>query len=158
MITPKYKLEPYANLKGANLGEANLKGTNLKGANLEGANLYKASLEGANLYQANLCKANLCKANLEGANLEWANLEGANLKGANLKYCIGNNKEIKTLQLGTYRVALTKDVMAIGCQQHSIEQWMSFTDEKIEIMHANKSLPWWRENKPILELIIKGNN
>ena len=62
MIVNGYKIEPFANLKGAYLKGANLKGANLEGADLYGANLYGAYLE--------------C-ANLKGANLEGANLYGA---------------------------------------------------------------------------------
>jgi uncharacterized protein YjbI with pentapeptide repeats len=83
-----------------------------------------------------------------------ANLSGANLSGANLRQSIGNNKEIKTVQLGTWLTVLTKDVMAIGNQQHPIADWMSFEDVRIAEMDE-KVLAWWKTNKPIIELIIK---
>jgi hypothetical protein len=50
MIVTDYRIEPYADLRGANLEGANLFGSNLEGANLEGANLFGSNLEGAKGY------------------------------------------------------------------------------------------------------------
>jgi hypothetical protein len=127
-----YEIKPNANLSGANLSCANLRGADLRGADLS------------------------C-ANLRGANLRGANLRGADLSGANLSWAIGNNKEIKTIQLGTWQVVLTKEVMAIGCQRHSIEQWFSFTDDEIKEMDI-KAIEWWHKNKQILKMIVENNN
>lgn len=106
---------------------------------------------------ANLSDANLSRADLRGANLSDADLRRADLRGANLRGAIGNNKEIKTIQLGTWTVVLTKYVMAIGCQQHSIEQWFSFTDDEIKRMDI-KAIEWWNKNKQIIKMIVENNN
>jgi hypothetical protein len=144
----------------------NLKSANLKYANLEGANLSFANLEGADLSCANLMHtkftyANLKGANLEGANLYDANLEGANLTGANLEcVCfnrtIGNNKEVKSLQLGKYLIVILTGVrICIGCEEHSIEEWEHFTDEEIENMDKG-ALKWWKEWKKVILKVAKG--
>ena len=82
----------------------------------------KANLSGADLRSANLCNADLRGANLRGADLICADLQDANLKHANL-LCAGNMREIKTLQIDTWRVAYTSDTLQIGCQKHPIEKW-----------------------------------
>jgi hypothetical protein len=151
-----------ANLSNANLEEINLKNANLMWANLEGANLSHAKLKGvdlscANLMHTKLAYANLKDANLEKANLYDANLEGVNLTNANLSYvclhrAIGNNKEVKSLQLGKYLIVILTGVMIyIGCEEHSIEEWEHFTDEEIENMDKG-ALKWWKEWK---EMILK---
>ena len=125
----------------ADLREADLYRANLREVNLSGADLYRANLEGADLYRANLRGANLYRANLEGANLE-----GANLERASLQNCIGNMKEVKSLQLDKWQVVYTADQMAIGCQQHSIAAWKEFTEDEIASMDRD-ALEWWHENR-----------
>ena len=72
--------------------------------------------------KADLSGANLIRADLRGANLRSANLRSANLRHTNL-LCAGNMREIKTLQIDTWRVAYTSDTLQIGCQSHPIEKW-----------------------------------
>jgi len=156
-----------ADFRGANLIGVKLEGAILKDANFEGANLYYADLEGANLQGANLIDADLSDANLIGVNLNNANLQGANLQGVslrcahmqginledtNLSRAIGNNKEVKSLQLGKYPVTILVGIKAhIGCREHSIEEWENFTDEEINKMDPG-ALEWWKEWK---EMILK---
>ena len=111
----------------ADLSRANLRCTNLRGANLSRADLLYANLSGAdlsdtNLRDTNLSRADLSDTNLRGADLLHANLLYANLRRANL-LCAGNMREIKTLQIDTWRVAYTSNTLQIGCQSHSIEKW-----------------------------------
>jgi len=128
---------------------------NNKGKRLD---LRGADLSGEYLSGANLNYANLSGANLSGANLNYANLSGADLSGADLRYCIGNNKEIKFLQLGTYLVSYTKDILNIGCQSHTHSDWRTFSDNIILDMEGKPALDWWNLNKHIIfELIDRGN-
>ena len=126
----------------------------LSDANLSDANLRGANLNYANLIYANLSYADLSDADLRGANLIGANLRGANLIGANLSYCIGNNVEIKSLQIGTYLISYYKNILNIGCQSHTIEQWEAFTDEAINSMDYG-ALEWWKLNKDIVITLAK---
>ena len=145
-----------ANLYGANLCEADLCRADLRRADLRRADLRGADLYGADLTRANLTRANLTRANLGGANLGGANLAEANLGGADLRYCIGNMKEIKSMQIDTWPVVWTKDTMAIGCKQHTIDAWWGFSDKEIAAMDK-KAPAWWKKWKPILRQIIEGN-
>ena len=136
------------NLAGEVIFEgSNLEGANLRGAKLEGSNLRWANLEGAKLEGADLFRANLIGTNLQGADLQ-----GAYLQGANLRYATGNGLEIKNLEDPTYHITYTKDVLAIGCQQHSKQEWIDFRDTRIATMDA-EALEWWKVWKPkLLEL------
>lgn len=160
----------YANLEGANLNNANLRASNLSYAKLNDAKLGSACLVGAYLYFANLSNAylymadlqnatlksskvvdaNLGRADLNNASLTNANLYGANLRGAILWNCIGNNKEVVTLQLDPYIVTMAKDIIQIGSEAHGYEEWDSFSDDEIESMYSGTD--FWKENK---ELILK---
>ena len=101
-----------------------------------------ANLRGANLVGANLVDANLVDANLRGANLVDANLRGANLVDAK------NAPMIITGLLWTVYIDGT-GMMRIGCQNHSVEDWKNFTDEKISAMDS-KALTFWNQYKSML--------
>ena len=42
----------------------------------------------------------------------------------------------------TYQLTYTAEVMQIGCQRHTIEEWRNFDDETIERMDCD-ALEWW---------------
>jgi uncharacterized protein YjbI with pentapeptide repeats len=166
----------HADLRGANLRDANLRGVNLRGADLEGAdlegadlrganlrdanlrdaNLRDADLRGADLRDANLRDANLRDANLRGADLRDANLRDANLRDANLRYCVGNGREIKSLQIGTYLISYHKATLNIGCQSHTLSTWESFSDKEVATMDTT-ALTWWQLNKEIIISLVRSN-
>jgi len=87
---------------------------------------------------ANLCDANLCDAIL------W----GASLRGA-----IGNMREIKSAQFDQWAVTWSADVLAIGCQQHAIEEWRNADPRWIEAMDNGASDWWSRYGALVLQLI-----
>ncbi len=107
------------------------------GANLYGANLSRANLYGANLDGASLSRASLSRANLYGANLSRASLDGAS----------GVNEFIKCIQIDTYPVTYTAEVIQIGCQRHTHQEWAEFTDAEIRAMDGKKALEWWTKYK-----------
>ena len=106
--------------------------------------LEDANLIGANLIDANLIGANLIGANLEGANLRGANLEDANLEDANLVNANGNLKELKNMQIETYSISFTKDILQIGCKSFSHTEWKNFSDDEINKMDT-QALSFWNK-------------
>ncbi len=150
-----------ANLRRANLRRAYLGRANLAGANLEGANLYNADLISANLEGANLEGANLEGAYLEGAILAGANLEGANLEGAKIVSAEGNGKEVRNISGLRYDITYTRQVLAIGCRQHTLKKWESFDDDEIREMDPGaeeKALDFWKEHKKRILDEVKANH
>ncbi len=148
-----------ADLRGANLEKADLQGANLRGADLQNANLEKVNLINAeirwtDLRRADLRGANLRDANLQKANLQGANFQGANLKGVKINNIIGNGREVKSLTIYPYLIVWTQADLAIGCIQHTIDEWKSFSDEEIQNMDK-KALTWWTKHKRILFKLIE---
>ena len=92
---------------------------------------------------------------LSNSNLSYSNLSNSDLRGSNLRNIIGNGKEVKSLQIGTYMVSYHKDILNIGCQSHTLDRWISFTDEEIDAMDKGTSLDWWKLNKDILVTLVK---
>ena len=155
-----------ANLKDANLSDANLRDANLSDANLRGADLSDADLRGADLSDAdlkdaNLSDANLRDANLRGADLKDADLSDADLSDADLRGAYGNRKELKTMQIETYSISFTKDILQIGCRRFLIEEWKKLDDETINKMDSN-ALTFWNKWKQFIftaiELSFGDNN
>ena len=110
----------------------------------------------AGLSKANLSNANLSYTDLRGADLSYTDLRGTNLSNVDLRCAVGNNKEIKSLQIGTYLISYTAVVLNIGCESHSIKKWACFSDERIASMDE-EALEFWNLNKHIiLELCNRG--
>ena len=149
-----------ADLSGADLFKADLSKADLSGVDLSGADLSKADLSGVDLSGADLFKANLSGVDLSKADLSKADLFKANLSGADL-LCMGDMKFIFTMQLDKWQIGFTKDVLQIGCQKHSIEDWKTFDDAMINSMDT-KALGWWKKWKnhifKTIELCITGEN
>ncbi len=139
-----------ADLVDADLRRANLRDAHLSDADLIGANLSDANLSDADFRRANLSGADLSGANLRRANLSGADLVDANLSGANLRECVGNSKEIKSMQTDTYRFAWTNATLAIGCQQHPLKDWLEFSDKK-KASFAPDGLEYLNKWLPILD-------
>jgi uncharacterized protein YjbI with pentapeptide repeats len=143
-----------ANLSGADLScavlcNANLSGADLRYAKLSGADLYNAKLSGANLCNADLNHADLRYANLSNAHLSRAKLRRANLSGVDIRFCTPDGNRIKSIDLPKYDVnILDNHTITIGCQQHHLDQWKSFSDEQIDNMDTyTYTLQWWNTHK-----------
>ena len=147
---------PHHDPRGAKPERANLRFTDLRYVDLHSANLRYTELYSADLRFTDLRDANLSCADLRYANLGFASLRDADLRDAKLHHVIGNRKEIKTIQTDPWPIVLTKDVMAIGYEQHSIEEWRGFDDDRIASMDDD-ALEWSRTWRPVIEQIIKVN-
>jgi NDP-sugar pyrophosphorylase family protein len=64
---------------------------------------------------------------------------------------------VLSIDFDTYDITVTDNHIKIGCQQHTKQQWWSFTDEEISAMDsdADKALQWWNKWKPILMAILE---
>ena len=139
--------------KGISFAGANLRYADLRYANLSDANLRYADLRYADLSDANLSDANLSDANLSDANLRYADLYGASLNNIRFNYCIGNQQEIQSMQLPRYKISWNNEILNIGCETHTIQEWKDFDDETISRMDDG-ALEWWRLYKePIMTII-----
>ena len=98
--------------------------------------------------------ANLSDANLRGADLRGADLSDANLRGADLRGAYGNRKELRTMQIETYSISFTKDILQIGCKRFLIEEWKKLNDETINKMDSN-ALTFWNKWKQFIFTAIE---
>jgi len=103
----------------------------------------------------NLAYTDLRGADLRGMYLLDVDLRGADVSDARINACIGDGVVIKNIPDLKWHTVYTRDVMAIGCEQHTIEQWMHFDDEEISSMHES-ALEFWRVNKAAIFRVILG--
>ena len=94
-------------------------------------------------------KAVFDKISLYGADLYGADLRGADLCGADLR---GAAIVIYGM---TWTIQIAKNHIRIGCQSHSLEKWINFTDDEINSMHSD-ALNFWKENKEFIINKCKG--
>jgi hypothetical protein len=101
---------------------------------LSGKDLSRADLSWANLSGANLSGASLSRSDLRGACLSDADLSGANLK---------------VYQADNWTAYIQPDSIRIGCECHTVDEWMAFTDEEISATDKT-ALEYWKNNKDII--------
>ena len=105
---------------------------------------------GADLEGANLRSANLRSANLWGADLRSANLGDANLWGAKIETNITVTKPpIQILGL-EWLVTIWDAHMQIGCEFHSHNKWIGFSDDDWLRMGGKAALKMKREQFPAI--------
>jgi uncharacterized protein YjbI with pentapeptide repeats len=136
------------NLTGSSIANATFIGVSLTDCNLSDASLNRTNFTNALLYGSNLDNTTLWRTKFTGAKLD-----GVSLEGASLCNCIGDGTVIRTLYIAPWRINVYNDIMAIGCEQHTIEQWYNFTDIQIDIMNKN-ALQWWYTNKDTIKTWI----
>ena len=100
------------------------------------------------------------RADLRYADLSYADLRYADLRSANLSFLalwgvVGNMGVIRSIQLETYAIAYTFDTLQIGCEQHLIEEWKVFDDERIIRMEGKAALRFWRKWKDTIFQLIE---
>lgn len=142
------------NLRGQKLREFNLESLNFNGAYLNGVDFRHSRLNDAHLIEsfcagAIFTGANLSGANFKGAGLYTADFSGANLTdsvltGVDLRFVRGNGLEIKSMNVDKWIIVWTSDVLAIGCQQHSIEKWRKASNRWITTLDID-ALKWWKK-------------
>jgi hypothetical protein len=133
-----------------------LNGEDLRGADLRGADLSGANLRGANLRGANLNGAELSRADLRGAELSEASLRGTGMDGADLSeadvFSVAASEAT-----GNYMIFMTNTHLKIGCEFHTITDWIGFDESAISKMDGERAIEFWRIWKPILQQIAKNN-
>jgi len=90
------------------------------------------------------------RADLRGASLRGAYLCHVNLSGAR-----GNRREVKSIHTIKYDVVWTDTVLAIGCEQHTIDEWLTFDEDRIADM-ASDARGFMRENRDLILRLIVG--
>ncbi len=116
---------------------------------LDGSILFECekSKEDINQLVRAIREANKQGANLRGADLRDANLRGADLRGADLRGAKNTPLIVNGLDWIVIINGLGK--MRIGCEEHKIEEWKSFTDAEIADMDRY-ALDFWNKHKAML--------
>ena len=110
----------------------------------------KANFRGADLQEVDLQGVDLQGAFLKGAHLRGADLRGAYLRGADLQG-VEFDDIIMIIDTTYYTIQIKgKKWIKVGCQEHSLEQWLNFKEKEIKKM-ADDALEFY----PILVKCLK---
>lgn len=142
-------------LRDSDLRGSDLSDSDLRDRDLRGSDLRHSALSGSDLRGSDLRGVDLRYSDLRGSDLRNSALSGSDLSYSDLRGIIGNGREVKSLQIGTYLISYHKDILNIGCQTHTLDKWINFTDEEIDAMDRGTSLDWWKLNKDILVTLVK---
>jgi len=123
-------------------------------ANMSGADMRDADMSGADMRDANMSGADMSGADMRCADMSGADMSGADMRCADMSGAVGNMEEVKSMQLEKYMIVFTSDILCIGCQQHTIEEWFEFTDDCISQMDRG-ALEWWKKWKDFIFTAIE---
>jgi hypothetical protein len=121
------------------------------------ADFSEADFSRADFSRADFSRANFWRADFSEANFSRADFWRANFWRADFNSTIGNGKNIITIQTPIWNIVIYSNRMQIGCENHSILEWMRFTDDVISGMNS-KALEFWKIYKPIIKNQIKAIN
>ena len=173
-----------ADLRGADLQDAQFSGANLRGAKFgkhcdDVTRADNADFTEAVLARAILADAVFAEARFRGANLARADLRNASFRGADLTdaYLIGAmlagadfygtnlnaarlpdtpDGSMCRLDFGRWSVYINATKTAIGCQQHSNAEWLSWSSKSPEIAAMHAEAPeWWAAYGPAVKAAIR---
>lgn len=124
----------------------------LSGLDLTGLNFHMASFEYANLQNVNFSGCDISKSSFRHSNCTAANFSDTILDCSNFLYadltettfspsckltCIGNGKQLKTINVCKFLVTYSSHYMTIGCMHHELDWWQSCTLSDIEEVYTN---------------------
>ena len=113
---------------------------------LEAAIKNGSDLSNSNLRNSDLRNSNLRNSNLSNSDLSNSDLSSSDLSNSNLSGCLVFDENLKRTPLFInglfWPVTITDSYLKIGCQLHKIDDWSSFTDDKINSMDS-KALEFW---------------
>jgi hypothetical protein len=67
---------------------------------------------------------------------------------------VGNGVEVQYSTNYVWHIVWTNDTLQIGCQNHTRDEWNSFTDEQISLM-APDAMEFWRDHKAAIMEMVK---
>jgi len=145
------------NFAGQDLSFAIFDSSNLSESNLSDTILYETVLSGANLANADMRRANLNNCFVIRSNFREANLESAIMDYVYINDNKLNNVEffadVVVLKTAEWIAHIRKDSIRIGCQIHSFDKWMAFTDNDIDSIDKKASSTWKNSNLSFVSTI-----
>lgn len=154
------------NLEGVDLQNVDLQCTVFSNVNLQGANLQGANVTHASIARSDLSRACLTNADLRAVYLSWTNLgdvqvNGADFRNTNFVECSVENVDFRGAKLLSddlvttnvifrqefYLIICHDNLMKIGCQVATFDEWAAFSKNDIFEMHGDDATYFWRHKR-----------
>ena len=163
-----------ANFSGSDFSESNFRGSDFSESDFSesdfsGSDFSWSDFSGSDFSESDFSESDFRGSNFSGSNFRGSDFRGSDFSGSDFRgldfrksrhqYKIGNMREWHSMQLDRYMIVFDKNILAIGCQQHSIKKWKEFSDKEISNMDK-AALDWWNKWKDFIfkaiELCEKG--
>lgn len=128
----KYCLENAISLNEANLDGLDLNHLNFDNVFINGASFKNTILSNISSKNASFIECDFTKSDFSFCNLLNTEFEECVLKEIILRDTVGDMKNIFSVVLDTYVMTFTKEIMNLGCDSKSIEDWRKTTTDDIE--------------------------
>ncbi len=111
----------------------NFSNENLQGANFYGSHIENVLFQNCNLSYSNFKMARLENVRFNGCDFSHAELSGASFSNCEFPFCVGNGKEIFSMQIGKYPFVWDRENVFIGCLKVPLNRFFFATtrDEKL---------------------------
>lgn len=132
-----------------------------KNNSFQNCNLNNCNFEGNNLFECNLSGSSVVNTIFNECNFIKTKIEALNIDSASLINCLGNNKEITTIQAHLFICVIAGTKMYIDVLSKTKNEWINLPEEEVvqELMaisnYTQEELAsWWIIWKPIFAIII----
>jgi hypothetical protein len=130
-------------------------GVDLSGGFLDGCKfvdcIFKnCELDGVSFVNSYLTGSKFISSSLKGANFTNARLIDTLIVDSKINGLIGNAIELKSMQVETYQVAYYDNILAIGCEQKTIEEWKNITREELIKLDGFYAVSWWKKWEDVI--------
>ena len=103
-----------------------------------------ASVTGVDYSGQDLSDSDLSLTLFENCNFSGTQMEGARIDGCKFVNCVVDGVRVKCIIIDRWPVIWFDDTLSIGCEQHAIEDWVSFTPERIAEMNP-EAFVWFEK-------------
>lgn len=126
----------------ADLSNLDLTGLDFNMASFEYANLQNVNFSGCDISKSSFRHSDCAGANfsntvVDNTSFLYANLADTTFSSTTKLTCIGNGKQLKTINVCKFLVTYSSHYMTIGCMHHDLAWWQSCTLSDIEEVYTN---------------------
>lgn len=147
------------NFYSTNFSNVTIKNSDIRNSLFNYSRLSKLKLEKVKLKKCDfrgseLDNSSFSDCDLTGCNFWEASLLNIRLDNVYLMDTIGNGKEIKSLQIGTFTIVYTCNLLQVGCKIYPIDKWSTFTNRDLLEMGGREAAKFWNyHGDEILNLV-----
>jgi hypothetical protein len=94
---------------------------------------------------------------LRGGTFEGGTFRGGTFWGGTFEGGTGvkSREPLFVSGISAWTVTMTDEHMTVGCQTHTIKEWLAFKESDIEAMSGTAAVTFWKQHKAMLKTLAK---